>query len=112
VREQRALLEDHADPALLGLHPAAGRGHHPPGDAHAARVRAVEPGDDAQERRLPGAARADQRDQTPPLHLERRPVERGQGSERLPQPLDVDDRFAHNWFRPPVAVKRRPSGDE
>ena len=59
VREQRALLEDHADAARLGLDPLAGAGDRAAADPHAAGVGPLEAGDQPQQRRLARAARAE-----------------------------------------------------
>src|SRR5689334_16523182 len=60
VGEQRALLEDHADPPLLRLEPLAVAGHEPAADPHAPGVRALEAGDHPQQRRLARAAGSEQ----------------------------------------------------
>jgi hypothetical protein len=102
VGEERALLEDHPDPALLGLHPDAW-----PGDdtaAHGDRpgVRVLEARDHPQQRGLARPARPEQRDDLPALHAQARAVDRRQLAERAGQPLRLDggavlalDRLAH-----------------
>ena len=62
VRPQRVVLEDHADPPLLGRHALPSCPDHPAVERDRAIVGIVQPGDDAQKRRLAGAARAEQRD--------------------------------------------------
>ena len=52
VLEEGVVLEDDADPPLLGRHGVAGTGHHLIADGHGARVRRLEAGDEAQGRGL------------------------------------------------------------
>ena len=52
VREEGVVLEDDADPALLGRHGAAGTRHHLIADGHGAGVRSLEARDEAQGRGL------------------------------------------------------------
>ena len=55
VREERVVLEDHADPALLGRYPRSGARDSAAVDLDGASARLLEPGDEAQERGLPTA---------------------------------------------------------
>jgi hypothetical protein len=59
VLERGVVLEDEADVAALGPH----RRDVLPGNDDGARVGLLEPGDDAQQRRLAGSGRAEQRGQ-------------------------------------------------
>jgi hypothetical protein len=90
VREQRAVLEDHPDPPRLGLRPRARARHLATADAHPPAVRALEAGDQPQQRRLARAARPDERDDRPALDPQRRPVDRRGAAERLLQGVDLD----------------------
>jgi hypothetical protein len=67
VLERGVVLEHEADAAVLR---AAARHVHPL-DEHRPGVRRLEPCDHAQQRRLPAAARAEERRQRPGLHLDR-----------------------------------------
>jgi hypothetical protein len=62
VREERIVLEDHADAATLGRHPGAVAGDGRVLEPDLAGVRVLEAGDQAQQRRLAAAARAEERD--------------------------------------------------
>jgi hypothetical protein len=55
-----------------------------------AAVRRVEPRDDAQQRRLAGAGRAEQRDEFAGSYIERDVAQRRIGAEVLLDPLDPD----------------------
>jgi hypothetical protein len=101
VREERAVLEDHADAPVLGLDPGAVACHRPPGDRHAARVRLLEAGDHAQERRLARPAGAEQRDELALRHFERRAVHRAGAAEALVDAAGIDRRFRHHRVRLP-----------
>ena len=90
VREQRALLEDHPDPALLGLDPVAVRGDGAPADPHAAGVGALEARDHPQQRRLAGAAGAEQRDDRAAGDPQAGSVDRLQGAEGAGEPVGFD----------------------
>ena len=63
VREQRAVLEDHADAPALGLYPDAVARDGAAADGDRAGVGDLEAGDDAQQRGLARSARSEQRDQ-------------------------------------------------
>jgi hypothetical protein len=76
VREQRALLEDHADAARLGLDPRARPRDRPAADPHAAGVGALEAGDQPQQRRLAGAARAEHGEEAAALEPQVHPIDR------------------------------------
>ena len=67
VLEGRVVLEDEADPALLRRE----LGRVVPGDEDLPAVRRLEPGDDPEQRGLPGAARPEKRGQRSARHLER-----------------------------------------
>src|SRR5262249_9668974 len=66
VREERVVLEDHADVAMLWRHP----GHWPRVDGDLAGRGWREPGDHHERRGLAGAARAEQRDELSPRDLQ------------------------------------------
>ena len=89
VLEGRVVLEDEADPAPLGGH----GGGVLAGDDDAPRVGLLEAGDDAQQRRLPGAAGPEQRRERAVLHLERDVVERAELAELLRHAVHRD----HVW---------------
>ena len=74
--------------------------------AHAAGRRRGQPGYDAQQGRLPAAARAKQRDQLAALEAARDLFDRddigvpfGAGGKDLPDLLDDAERFAHDVLR-------------
>ena len=90
VREQRALLEDHADPPLLRLDPVAVARHEAPADPHAPGVGALEARDHAQQRRLARAAGPEQRHQLAVPDAQAGPVDRGEGAERAAQIVGFD----------------------
>src|SRR5262249_6867675 len=79
---------DEAHAALLGRH----AGDVAALDRDRARVRLLEPGDHAQQRRLAAAARAEERRQLPARHRQRDVVERGERAEAL---RDVEDGDSH-----------------
>ena len=63
-----------------------------------ARVGDFEPGDDAQQRRLAGAGRAEQREQLAVRHVEADAVERGEVAELLRNVVDGDAHDVTRWF--------------
>jgi hypothetical protein len=79
VLERGVVLEHEADPAALRRKPR-GVGAV---DLDRPAVGLLEPGDDAQQRRLPRAARAEQRGQRAVRDLERHAVQRDEVPERL-----------------------------
>ena len=87
VREERAVLEDHADAAALGLFPDAVTRDRPAADGDGAGVGDLETGDDAQQGRLARAARSEERHQLALLDGDRRTRDRARPAERL---ADVD----------------------
>src|SRR6266540_1926510 len=86
VLERRVVLEDEADAALL--RPQTGR--LALGDDDRPRVGALEPGDHAQQRRLAGAARPEQRHQRAARDVDRDVVERDELAEALRDVADGD----------------------
>ena len=70
VREERVLLEDHPDPARVRRHEDAGAEDGAALDRDLAGVGALEARDEAEQRRLPAAARAEQGDELPALDAE------------------------------------------
>jgi hypothetical protein len=92
VREQRALLKDHPDAALLGLHQQSRSHHGATGDGHAAPIGNLEAGDDAQESRLARAARPQQRHQVAVVHAKADAGYRGRTAEGLLDVADLDGR--------------------
>ncbi len=86
VAERRVVLEAEPDAAAAGRGPREILALDPDG----AGVGRIEPGDDAQQRRLPPAARAEQCCQRTRLDLERDVVERDGVTETLRNALDVD----------------------
>ena len=103
VREQRAVLEDHADPPVLGLDPHAVAGHGAARDRHAARVGLLEAGDHAQQRGLARAARPEQGHQLARGHAQAGAGDRPSAAERLLDALRVDREIGlrHQWIRLP-----------
>ena len=89
VVEHRRLEDD----AVVAVEPRAMR--RLPVDEDLARRRLDEVADDAQERRLPAAGRADERDELAAAHLEVDVLERGDAAlpERLRDPARGDDRL-------------------
>jgi hypothetical protein len=86
VREHRVALEHHGEPAL-----ARGPiGHVPPTDEDAAAALPLEPGDDAQERRLAASGRPEEGDALPVGHGERDLRQRVMRAEVLGDPIDDD----------------------
>ena len=81
VGEQGVVLEDEADVALAGRQLGDVLGV----DLHAARRRVDQPGDDAQERRLPRAAGAEEGEELSWLHVERDALERLEALVAMPQ---------------------------
>ena len=63
MREQGVLLEHEPDVALLGIDAARAVVDEPAADADLAAIGGGEPGDDAQQGRLPAPARPDEREQ-------------------------------------------------
>jgi hypothetical protein len=83
VREQGVVLEHHPDAALLGRHERSRPGDDLLADVYAARVGCLEAGDQAQQRRLAAARRAEHRHQLAALDLERDLADGARGTERL-----------------------------
>ena len=79
VLEGGVVLEDEPDVPLLRRE----RGRVLSGEEDLARVRGLEPGDDPEQRRLPGAARPEERRQRPALDVERHVVDRDEVAEAL-----------------------------
>ena len=79
VLERGVVLEDEADPALL----RRDRGHVLVADDHRALVGDLEAGDDAQQRRLPGARGAEQRGERSVRDLQGHVVQRREVAEAL-----------------------------
>src|SRR5262249_14440083 len=86
VREQREVLEDHAEPALAGLQIV----DHGVADDDAAAGRPVEPGDLVQRGGLPAARRPHHDQKLAVADLQVDPVPRRVGAERLDQVFDHD----------------------
>src|SRR5262249_8435103 len=86
VTEERVVLEDEAHVALAH----GGVGHVLVLVQHAAGVRRLQPRDDAQQRRLARARRAEQREERAVWHLETDVVESQDASEALHAVLDGD----------------------
>src|SRR5262249_55318406 len=84
--EERVVLEDEADVPLAHRRV----GHVLVGVADGARVGGLEPGDDAEERRLAGAGRAEEREQRAARDLERHIVEGHEVPEALGHVLGGD----------------------
>ena len=76
-------------------------GHLPAADRDAARVRLLEAGDHAQQRRLARAARAEQRDELAGGDAQARAGDGPSAAERLLDALGVDREIGlrHQWIR-------------
>ena len=86
VLEERVVLEDQPHVARGG----GGARHVGPVEAHRSRIRRLEPGEDAQERRLAATRGPEQREQLALRHLQRDIVERRVRPEALADPLDFE----------------------
>ena len=106
MREQRDILEDHPDPPSLGRDGHPGPGHPAAADLDRARIGGVEPGDQAQDRRLAAAGRPEHRQHLAGPHVEVDVVDRDDVAERAPQAARLDrvnGRAVGN-----VATRQRP----
>ncbi len=109
VREERVVLEDRVDVALVGsdaLHVLAR-------DPDVALVGLLEPGQHAQGRRLAAPARTEQRQELPRLHVEVEAVDRDHRPEALRDvgELDRPALAAHDRVHLPPAGPRARHGD-
>src|SRR3990167_2538735 len=119
MREQVVTLEHHAGPGALSrdlpFRPqTAGCRWVPvadqlPVDPDLAGVVTLQEVDAAQEGRLARAAGADEHDDFPPVHVERQPVEHGEGAEPLD---DSADRYPRDFSAHTRTASRgaRPAG--
>src|SRR5690606_30751195 len=101
VREERVVLEDETDPALLGRYDVARARNDAVADPDGAGVRCLEARDRTQQRRLAGTALTDNADQLARRHVE---IDRSQcraqrAGIRLPDV--VQNEPAHRLVRPP-----------
>ena len=105
MREERVVLEDQADPALLRRGDGGGRGNDGAVQRDGAAVGGFEPGDEAQQGGLATAALADQREQLSFRQLERHVLDRRlvAAAVALGEILDVE--ADHGFWR-----SRRVSG--
>ena len=87
VREQRVVLEDGVDVALVGRDPRDVRAL----EADPSRRGLLEPGDHPQRRRLAAPRRAEHREELAAADLEVRVLDRGEPTEALRHVVDVDD---------------------
>src|SRR3989442_9958575 len=102
VPEERVVLEDEA-------HVTLGRrrvGHVLVGVADGARVGDLQAGDDAEQRRLPRAGGAEERQQRAARHLEAHLVESDERPEGLRHALDRDAHASPRWVRSRAASAR------
>ena len=83
MREQRVILEDEADAAMLRLDEALGRGDILALQQHAARARPLDAGGEPEQRRLAAARLAEQRDDLAGLDGERHLAQRRDRAEAL-----------------------------
>ena len=90
VAEQRVVLEHEADLALTHVRVRGVLAI----DDDLARIRKVEPGDDAQERRLSAPRRAEQRHELAGGDVDAHPVERDEAAEGLADVLNFDGHAA------------------
>ena len=88
--EGRVVLEHEPDAAVL----RAPSGHLLVGDVHGSGVRPLQPGDAAQERRLPRAGRPEEGDERPGRDFERHVLERDEVAEPLRHVADDDAHVA------------------
>jgi hypothetical protein len=89
VREEGVALEHRVHRAAVGRNVV----HPPPSDDHVTGVGVLEPADDAQQRRLAAAARAEDRHELAGGHVEVDAPEGVDVSEAAPQPADRDRRL-------------------
>jgi hypothetical protein len=85
------VLEHHAKVAVPGRHTR----HVPALDQHAARIRLLQPGDHPQDRRLAGAAGAEEGEELAGMDIERDIVGRNGGAEALVQGVEAQDGLGH-----------------
>jgi hypothetical protein len=90
VREERVVLEHHPGPAPLRRREPAGPRHELAADRDRAGVGPLEPGDQAQQRRLAAAGRAEHRDQLAGRDVELDAGDRSRRAERLRDALEPD----------------------
>ena len=95
VREQRVVLEDRVDLALVRRE----AGHVLLAQVHGAAGRLLEPADHAQRRGLAASGGAEQRDEAAPLEGEREIVDGFDLSERFGYPLEADIGLIHSVSR-------------
>jgi hypothetical protein len=95
VRKQRPVLEHHADPASVRLLPDPVACHDAPTDADRATVRFLEAGEEPQQRGLSRPARAEQRDQLTPAHLQVRAIDGAVRPEGLRHARGGDREVGH-----------------
>ncbi len=109
VGEEREVLEHQADAAGLGRDVAGGVGDHPAGNRHRARVLALDPGGDPQQRGLAAAGGAEQAGDLAGAELERDIVQHpGAGvavadmAQRQPDPIQCRTDFLHRPLPYPI----------
>ena len=90
VRKEGVVLEDHADATALGLDEAAGAGHLDRVQQDATGRRAIDAGDQPQERGLPGPGRAEQAEDFALRHLEGDVAQRRDGTVALADRFERD----------------------
>jgi hypothetical protein len=91
VREERVVLEDHADVAALGRNPRRA-GDRPSPHADRSFVGNLEACDESKERRLPAPARPEEGDELPSPDVEVGAVDRADAAEALVNGLELDHR--------------------
>ena len=90
MREERVVLEDHAEPSGDGLDPRHVLSVH----YDASGIGSLEAGEETQRRRLSASARPEQRQQLAALERERETVHGDHAVESLDQPLETEE-LAH-----------------
>ena len=95
VGEEGVVLEDHPDLAALGRHPGAVAGDGHARDLDGAGLGLLEAGDQAQQRRLAAAGRAEQGDELAALDAELRVVDGPDGAEALRNAVATDHPARH-----------------
>jgi hypothetical protein len=81
VREERIVLEDHADAAVFRLDESTGTGNLDPRQRYPPALRPLDAGHDPQQRRFPGTGRPEQEQDLAGGDVEGDVVERDEGTE-------------------------------
>jgi hypothetical protein len=90
MREQRPVLEHHADVSPLGRHPRSVAGDKAAADVERATIGPFEPGDQPQQRALPGTGGTEEDRDRSCRHVERQRVDDERAAEMLRDVADLD----------------------